>query len=360
VWIFTQQKKNLSAKIVFSPLHGSGSKNVLPLLEQQAFDVIVVPEQAKPDSTFPTAHGDLINPEFPEVMAMAVELGEKSGADLVIVSDPDADRIGVAAKDQQTDQTMRLFSGDEIGAMLTHFILSQRQANGTLPQNGVVIETYVTTTLMSDIAKSFGVKVIDDLLVGFKYIAEIIEMLEDKNDFIFAAEQSLGYLAGTFTRDKDAAIGALLVSEMASVLKDDGKTLGPYLNELGDRYGFYKNSLHTLDMEGKEGSERLFQIMTGFRSNAPSDLAGVKVQKVVDRLPEESRAIGKYKVGKTGDQITFILSEDDRTRITVRPSGTEPIIKFYIQYYSKTISNHDEEIEMLRKAITEYSQQFVK
>lgn len=351
--------KSRTAKIVFSPLHGSGSKNVLPLLEQEGFDVSVVAEQAEPDSEFPTASGDLINPEFPEVMAMAVANGESNAADLVIVSDPDADRIGVAAKNHGTDSQLRLFSGDEIGAMLTHFILSQRKELGTLPPEGVVIETYVTTTLISDIAKSFGVKVVDDLLVGFKYIAEIVEKLENKNDFIFAAEQSLGYLAGSFTRDKDAAIGALLISELACYLKDNSKTLGEYLNELGGEYGFYKNTLFTLDMHGKAGSKRLFQIMTGLRNHTPVELAGIKVQNVIDRLPEESRKVENYKVGKTGDQITFILSEDNRSRVTIRPSGTEPIIKFYIQHYSKSGENLASEAENIQKAIVEYSQKFI-
>ncbi len=351
--------KSRTAKIVFSPLHGSGSKNVLPLLEQEGFDVSVVAEQAEPDSEFPTASGDLINPEFPEVMAMAVTNGESNAADLVIVSDPDADRIGVAAKNHGTDSQLRLFSGDEIGAMLTHFILSQRKELGTLPAEGVVIETYVTTTLISDIAKSFGVKVVDDLLVGFKYIAEIVEKLENKNDFIFAAEQSLGYLAGSFTRDKDAAIGALLISELACYLKDNSKTLGEYLNELGGEYGFYKNTLFTLDMQGKAGSKRLFQIMTGLRNHTPVELAGIKVQNVIDRLPEESRKVENYKVGKTGDQITFILSEDNRSRVTIRPSGTEPIIKFYIQHYSKSGENLASEAENIQKAIVEYSQKFI-
>lgn len=348
-----------SAKIVFSPLHGSGSKNVLPILKDLGFDVETVVEQLEPDSSFPTAHGDLINPEFPEVMAMAVTQGEKSNADVVIVSDPDADRIGVAAKNQPGDEKMRLFSGDEVAAMLTHFILSQRKASGNLPQNGLVIETYVTTSLMSEIAKSFGVKVIDDLLVGFKYIAEIVEKLDDPTDFIFAAEQSLGYLAGSFTRDKDSAIGALLVAEMVSFLKDNNKTLGQYLNELGQEYGFYKNTLYSLDMTGRAGSERLFKIMTGLRKEPPVELASMKVLSIIDRLPEEHRLDGVYKVGKTGDQLTFILSEDGRTRITVRPSGTEPIIKFYIQHFAKIQEGQNKIVEELQTTIVGYCQRFI-
>lgn len=350
--------KSRSAKICYSPMHGSGSTNVLPLLRDLGFQVSVVSEQAEPDENFPTAHGDLINPEFPEVMALAVEHGRKESADIVIVSDPDADRVGVAAP--TIEGKMRLYTGDEVGAMLTNFILSQRQAQGTLPSNGVVLETYVTTTLISDIAKSFNIKVVDDLLVGFKYIAEIIEKLDDPNEFIFAAEQSIGYLAGSFVRDKDAAIAALILAELISELKDKNQTLDQYLLELGNKYGHYRNTLYTLDMAGKEGSKRLFRVMTGLRKNPPQGLAGMKVLTVIDRLPEESRKEDKYVVGKTGDQVTFALSEDERTRVTVRPSGTEPIAKFYIQHYNKSDSgNIDKEIELLQKSIVDYVQKFI-
>lgn len=346
-----------TAKIVFSPMHGSGSTNVLPLLKKQGFDVSIVQSQAVPDSAFPTAHGDLINPEFPEVMSLAVEQGQIEHADLVIVSDPDADRVGVAAPDSHGK--MRLFSGDEIGAILAHFILSQQKLQNRLRPEGVVIETYVTTTLISDIAKSFGVQIIEDLLVGFKYIAEIIEKLEDPNNFIFAAEQSLGYLAGSFVRDKDAAIGSLLLAETVSVLKDANKTLVDYLDELGQQYGYYENRLHTLDMSGKAGSQKLFKLMTGLRSKPPVELGGNLVLKIIDRLPEASRIEENYIVGKTGDQITFILSNDDRTRITVRPSGTEPIAKFYIQVYGDSKDLVKEHADLITQDIIQHTKQFI-
>ncbi len=347
-----------SAKVVFSPMHGSGSTNVLPVLKQKGFNVVVVPEQAEPDENFPTAHGDLINPQFPEVMALSVALGEKEQADVVIVSDPDADRAALAAPDKQG--RFRLYSGDEAGAMMTHFILSQRKLKGTLPSEGIVLETYVTTTLISDIAKSFGVRVVDDLLVGFKYIAEIIEKLDDPNNFIFAAEESIGYLAGSFCRDKDGAIAGLILAELASFLKDNNQTFDEYLYSLGNQYGFYENRLHTLDMSGRQGSEQLFQIMTGMRMTPPIELGSLPVLKVIDRLPEVQRDPSKYIVGKTGDQVSLILSEDDKSRITVRPSGTEPIIKLYIQHYSKHQDGLVEEANRLEEDIVKYVKGLIK
>ncbi len=352
-----------SANIVFSPMHGSGSTNVLPALRQSGFGVTVVPEQADPDEQFPTAIGDLINPEFPEVMQLAVKLAEKNHADIALVADPDADRIGLAAK-QSGETTFKLFNGDEVGALLTHFILSQRQIKRTLPPRGLVIKTYVTTTLISDIAKSFNMEVKDDLLVGFKYIAEIIEKLEDKNDFIFAAEQSLGYLAGSFVRDKDAAIASLLLAELTSFLKDQGKTLGGYLDGLYNHYGYYKNSLHTLEVKGKSGKERTTAIMKHLRLKPPTLLGGLKVFDTIDRLDPALRSPDNYVPGKTGDQITFICSSDNKTRITVRPSGTEPVVKYYVQCYAPIEgqglevikANIDSLAKQLETAIVSYTQ----
>lgn len=358
---FTQLKSlslssSRSAKIAFSPMHGSGSTNVLPLLQSQGFQIDVVSQQAQPDDAFPTAHGDLINPEYPEVMQMAVDLGKANQSDVVLVSDPDADRIGVAAPDQAGN--MRLFSGDEVGALIVNYILEKRKQNNTLPQNGVVLETYVTTTLISDIAKSYGLKPIDDLLVGFKYIAEIIQKLENSEDFIFAAEQSLGYLAGSFVRDKDAAIAALFLAELTSELKDQGQTLDRYLESIFLTHGYYINKLYTLDMSGKAGNEHLFKIMSGLRKQPPTELAGMQVLKIIDRLPEESRTEDKYIVGKTGDQITFVFSDDERTKVTVRPSGTEPIAKIYIQHYGKNREGLVEQANLLEQAMVSYVQQF--
>lgn len=351
-----------SAKIVFSPIHGAGSTNVLPVLQKEGFKITVVPEQIKPDERFPTASGDLINPEYKEVMALPIALGEKAGADLALMSDPDADRIGVAVKKGFDSPSLAFLSGNEVGALLAYFILTRLKEQKKLRSSHLVIETFVTTTLISDIAKDFGIRVIDDLLVGFKFIGEIIEKLPRKNDFLFAAEESLGYLCGTFVRDKDAAIAALLAAEMTSWLKDEGKTVPDYLDEIALRYGYYKNRLYTKEMKGKRGFIKKKAIMQALRANPPRRLANHKVLHIIDRLPKEKALPERYKVGATGDQISFMLSKDARTRVTVRPSGTEPKLKYYIQHYQKVISSlpntkHevDKTAEELEKAILEYT-----
>lgn len=351
-----------SAQVVYSPMHGAGSTNVLPVLQQEGFKVTVVKEQAEPNENFPTAHGDLINPEFREVIELAFKLGESLVADLAIVSDPDADRIGVAAKINLAKPELKFLTGNEVGACLTHFLLSELKIKGNLNKNSTVIETYVTTTLISDIAKSFGVKPIDHLLVGFKFIAEIIEKMSDKENFIFAAEESLGYLAGTFVRDKDAAIAASLLCELVSKLKDRGHSLVDYLDEIYKEFGYYKNISHYLELKGKAGKERIAVIMQGLRSKSPKILAGTKVLSYIDRLDTQKAKPENYVVGQTGDQLTFILNKDGRTRVTVRPSGTEPKLKFYIQHYApvdKTRldvvkSKIDQEAEGFKNSILQY------
>ena len=360
--------KSRSAKIVFSPLHGAGSTNVLPVLQAEKFNVVVVPEQAALDENFPTAPSDLINPEYPQVMEMAIDCGTRSDADVVLVSDPDADRVGVASKITAGQRAMRQLTGDEVGATLVHFILSELKAQGRLPLNGLVIETYVTTSLIADIARSFGAAAIDDLLVGFKFIAEIIEKLDNKKDFIFAAEQSLGYLVGTFVRDKDAAIASLMVAELVAKLKDEGRTAIEYLDDIYCEYGYYHNSLKNVEFKGRAGRESMAVIMKGLRFSPPKTLGGHRVVKIIDRLKPELRDPVIYQIGKTGDQLTFVLSEDERTRVTVRPSGTEPTIKYYVQHYrladsddlSRVKSAVDTEAQSMTKDIVSAGAEFIK
>lgn len=359
--------KSRSAKIVFSPIHGAGITNVLPVLTQESFDVQVVPEQEKPDENFPTAVGDLINPEYPEVMQLAIKLAEKTSADIAINSDPDSDRLGIAAKISLDKNELQFLTGNEVGVAMCHFILTKLKEKNKLNENSLVIETNVTTTLISDIAKSFNIKVVDDLLVGFKFIGEIIEQLENKEDFVFAAEESLGYLRGTFVRDKDAAISAFTISELVSDLKDNGKTLVEYLNEIYQKFGYYKNRLFMAEMKGKVGFLNTGRIMMGLRNTPPKVLAGFKIIKVIDRLPREKAVEGKYKTGSTGDQLAFILGEDERVKVTVRPSGTEPKIKYYIQVYSGVNDNLDEtkvrvdtDAENIEKAILKEATKFIQ
>lgn len=331
--------KTRSAKIAFSPIHSVGITNALPILKQEGFDVSVVPEQAKPDENFPTAYGDFINPEYEEVLKPAMNLAEKIGADAAICTDPDACRIGAGVKRSLSSNKIVPLTGNELGSAMVYFILSLLKEQGKLRKDNLVIETNVTTSLIADITKSFGIKVVDDLLVGFKWIGQVVENLKNQEDFVFAFEESLGYLRGNFIRDKCAAIAAFTLAEMVSWLKDQNKTVIDYLNEIYQRYGYYKNILNMQEMPGKVGFENIDKIMRYLRASPPEDVAGLKVLKIIDRLPEESRKPENYKVGATSDQVTFIFSEDEKTRLTARPSGTEPKIKYYCQHHGKVNGN---------------------
>ncbi len=354
-------EESRSAKVVFSPMHGAGSTNVLRVLRAEGFDVTVVPEQAEPDESFPTASGDLINPELPEVMALPVRLAEAVGADVAICADPDADRIGVAARTDWKSDGVSILTGNQVGAALTHHILSRRRDAGKLRGDEVVIETLVTTGLIADVARGFGLEPVDDLLVGFKFIAQIIGGLDDPGRFAFAAEESLGYLAGDFVRDKDAAIGALLVCEMASRLKDRGATVPMYLDEIYGEYGYYRNALLLVELPGSAGREVMSEVMLGLRADLPASLAGMAVTAMDDRLDETARAPDAYRMGGSADIVTLYLSEDRRTRVTVRPSGTEPKLKVYVQHYAPagpsledTKARVDSRAEALGDAVMDY------
>jgi len=325
-----------SATIVFGAIHGAGKTNVLPVLERAGFSVRPVPEQLEPDSSFPTAAGKLINPEYREVVAMPVALAERVGADLAICSDPDADRAAVATRRAAGDQRLDLLRGDDVGAALTHFVLSRRKELGLTSPNDLVLETFVTTSLVADIARGFGVEAISDLNVGFKWMAQIIQEREDAGriGYFFATEESIGYLAGNFVRDKDASIAALLVAEMASALKDRGLTVWQYLDELYARYGCYRNLQHLVELPGKTGMQVMREVMLGLRRSPPASLGGRAVVGVLDRLAPEKSTRAAYAIGSGDDMVTFVLSEDQRNRVTVRPSGTEPKLKYYIQLYA--------------------------
>lgn len=345
--------KSRSAKIAFSPIHSSGSTNVLPILKQEKFDVEVVKEQEKPNENFPTAFGDFINPEFEQVLEMPIKLGEKIGADIAICTDPDSCRIGAAFKTDLSSKKLTPLTGNEIGVAMLYFILSRLKEQKKLQKNNLVIETSVTTSLISDITKDFEIKIEDELLVGFKWIGQIVENLKNQNDFVFAFEESLGYLRGNFIRDKDAAIGAYTLAEMISWLKDQNKTITDYLNQIYGKYGYYRNVLYQMEAKGKEGFDNIIKLFKSLRANPPQELAGHRVLDIIDRLDPELRAPAKYKAGVTGDQITFVLSKDGKTKFTVRPSGTQPQFKYYIQVYGcgNDLNKVKKEVDLRAKEI---------
>ena len=341
-----------SARTVFSAIHGAGKTNVLPVLERAGFSVRPVMEQLEPDATFPTAAGKLINPEYREVVELPIRFAESVNADITICADPDADRAGVAARKLVDRNQLELLRGDDVGVALTHFVLQRRKERGLQSPNDLVLTTFVTTSLISDIARSFGTESVADLNVGFKWMAQIIQQREDEDrvGFFFACEESIGYLAGNFVRDKDAAIAALLVSEMASALKDRGQTIWGYLDELYAQYGVYRNLQHLVELPGKTGMEVMREVMLGLRRSPPASLGGRPVVRVIDRLDPAKSTRSAYSIGSGDDMITFVLSDDLSTRVTARPSGTEPKLKYYIQLFEPVGSSED--VVAIREALS--------
>ena len=319
------EKVNKNISIVYTPLHGTGLKPVLRVLEESGFNnVQVVKEQEQPDGRFSTC--PYPNPEIEEAMALGIETAKKLNAELLLATDPDCDRVGIAVRNEQG--LYCLLSGNEVGVLLFDYICSRRIKNNSMPARPVLVKTIVTTDMAEKIAKHYGVKTIN-VLTGFKYIGEIIGQLEkqgDVNSYIFGFEESCGYLSGTYVRDKDAVNGALLICEMFAYYKAQGKSLLQHLKELYEIYGVTQNYLHSYEFKGVNGLHNMKQIMKRFRSN----LSHVGAKKVeicqdylcgVDGLPE-------------ADVIKFYL-EDDST-LVVRPSGTEPKIKVYTCIHAST------------------------
>ena len=334
---------NRSSTVVFSPMHGVGATNVLPVLKETGFHVTSVQDQLDPDEDFPTAVDDLINPEFLEVMDRSIDLATQLNTDLAICSDPDADRIGVAAKSVLQSPDMTFLTGNQVGAALTHYLLSHRHDNGILSHQDVVLTTLVTTTLVSDIVVSFGLLPRANLPVGFKFIAQAIGQIEEDQSFVFAAEESLGYLAGYFVRDKDAAIASLLVCEMVSWLKDKGQTLPMYLDTLYEKYGYYKNILLLLELPGRSGSDLIDVLMGRLHVDPPREIGGFSVRTNVDYLGYDAEYGDDYAVDQsTNEEVSLFLSNDKRTRVIIRPSGTEPKLKIYIQHFGMVMNTLEE------------------
>lgn len=313
--------------IVYTPLHGTGSRPVQKGLLASGFtNVHVVTEQAQPDSDFPTV--TYPNPEEAAAFEMAIAYGEKYDADLLLATDPDADRVGVAVK---KGNGYTLLTGNQIGALLLYYLITEKKQKQQLPKNATVIKTIVTSELGKDIATAHGLETIDTL-TGFKYISEKIREFEadDNHTFLFGYEESYGYLIGDFVRDKDAVQTCLLIAEVAASYKLKQMTLHDALQDIFKCYGFYKEGLESLTLEGKEGVEQIAKIMQDFRQTPPESLAGKRVQVI------EDYETGKrtYQNGET-ETITLPTSNvlkyklEDDAWICIRPSGTEPKIKFY-------------------------------
>ena len=328
--------------IVYTPLHGSGNMPVREVLRRAGFTrVHVVAEQEQPDGGFPTVKSP--NPEEREAFTLAIEQAERLGADLILGTDPDADRVGAVVKDENGRYVV--LTGNQTGALIVHYMLTALKEQGRLPANGAVVKTIVTSEMGADIARSFGCEVFNTL-TGFKYIGEKMTQFErtGTHTFVFGYEESYGYLAGNYARDKDAVVAALLISEAAAYYKSQGKTLYDVLLELYAQYGTYLETLESRMLKGKDGLERIRAIMEDWRSQPPAEVAGVKVEALED-----------YKDGLNGlppeNVLKFRLA--DGSWFCLRPSGTEPKIKVYLAVRRNGLDEARAALERLTREVME-------
>lgn len=335
-------------KVVYTPLNGTGNKLVRKVLGKIGVnDVVVVPEQELPDGNFTTC--PYPNPEIKEALAKGLELCEKEQPDLLLATDPDADRVGIAVKDY--DGSYRLISGNEDGVMLTNYILSCKKASGKLPEKPVVVKTIVTTKLINKLCEKYGCE-LKNVLTGFKYIGEVILNLEKKheeNRYLFGFEESYGYLSGTYVRDKDAVVASMLVCEMAAYYKKQGKSLAEVIDGLYEEFGYYLNQTYSFEFDGAAGMQKMSDIMTAVRDNTPKSIAGYDVVKVSDYLLRKETDVATGSVTDIdlpkSNVIALHLADDNA--VIIRPSGTEPKIKLYITSVGKDKDNAAEICEKL-------------
>lgn len=341
-------------KLVYSPLHGTGALIAGQALKNAGFEnVTIVPEQAEPNGDFPTVK--LPNPEDPEALAMGIALAKEQGADVVIAVDPDADRMGTAVR--QPSGEYQLLTGNQIGAVLLNYLLTAKKAAGTLPANGTLVKSIVSSEFAADIAKSFGVETIN-VLTGFKYIAEQIQHFEDTNEhtFLFGFEESYGYLVKSFARDKDSVQATVLLAEVAAYYKSLGKTLYDGLQELFEQYGYFVENTKSLTFAGIDGADKIASLMNKFRAETPAEFGGVKVAKVEDfslqtETDTATGAVTPMTLPKA-NVVKYWLT--DGSWVAVRPSGTEPKIKFYVGTKGATAQAADEELAAIQATIATY------
>ncbi|MCC3379452.1 phospho-sugar mutase [Paenibacillus farraposensis] len=327
-------------KVVFTPLHGTGNIPIRRVLEKIGFEQVhIVPEQELPNAEFSTVKSP--NPEERDAFKLAIELGEKIGADLLIGTDPDADRMGAVVKNRGGEYVV--LSGNQSGAIMVYYLLNQLKETGKLPHNGAVVKTIVTSEMGAVIAEHFGATVFNTL-TGFKYIGEKMNQFDQAGDYtyLFGYEESYGYLAGNYARDKDAVLAAMLIAEAAAYYSTQGKTLYDVLQELYEQFGFFLEKLESRTLRGKDGVVQIQGKMTDWRNNAPKEIAGVKVEKVLD-----------YSQGLDGlpqeNVLKFLL--EDGSWFCLRPSGTEPKIKVYFAVRGSSLTDAEQKISRLADAV---------
>ncbi len=341
--------KGADLKVVYTPLNGCGNKLVRRILKEIGVeDVTIVKEQELPDGNFTTC--PYPNPEIKEALQKGLELCEKVKPDLLLATDPDADRVGIAVKDY--DGSYRLITGNEDGVMLTDYILSNRKANGTLPEKPVVVKTIVTSKLVEKLCEKYGAE-LRNVLTGFKYIGEVILGLEkngEENRYMFGFEESYGYLSGTYVRDKDAVVASMLICEMAATFKKQGKTLAQVIDGLYEEFGYYMNKTFSYEFDGAEGMQKMADIMSSLRENAPAEIAGNKVVKTADyKLSVEKDLVtGEEKEINLPKSNVLQYNLENEHMVIVRPSGTEPKIKLYLTAVGNDKDDASNIIEQLK------------
>ncbi|MGG0261215.1 phospho-sugar mutase [Bacillus mycoides] len=338
-------------KIVFTPLHGTSNISVRRGLEEVGFtDVTVVKEQELPDPNFSTVKSP--NPEEHAAFEYAIRDGEKVGADVLIATDPDADRLGVAVRNH--DGEFQVLTGNQTGALMLDYLLSQKKENGTLPENGVVLKTIVTSEIGRTIAKEYGLDTVDTL-TGFKFIGEKIKQYEESGqyEFQFGYEESYGYLIRPFCRDKDAVQSVLFACEVAAYYKSQGKTLYDGLLEVFKKYGFFREDLVSLTLKGKDGAEQIQKMMATFRENPPKEVAGLTVVAVEDYKESIITTLqdgNKEEIHLPKSNVLKYQLEDG-SWFCLRPSGTEPKIKFYFGVQDDSLQNSEQKLLTIKEDI---------
>ncbi|MBO6177843.1 MAG: phospho-sugar mutase [Selenomonadaceae bacterium] len=333
--------KTAGLKLVYSPLNGTGLVPVTRVLRDIGItDITIVPEQEYPNGYFTTC--SYPNPEIFAALEKGLELAKKVGADLMLATDPDADRVGIAMK--CPDGSYELVSGNEMGVLLLDYICAGRKEKGTMPKDPIAVMSLVSTPLALKVAEHYGVE-LRQVLTGFKWIGDQILHLEEKGEeerFIFGFEESYGYLAGPYVRDKDAVIASMLICEMAAYYRSIGSSIKEHLEEIYKQYGRYLNKVDSFEFPGLSGMDKMASIMENLRKNPPADFAGIKVTKVVDYAKPETTGLPKANV--------LIYSLEDGSTVVVRPSGTEPKIKTYFTTLGKNLAEAEKAKEKLAEA----------
>ncbi len=341
--------------IVYTPLHGTGNIPVRRVLKELGFEkVYVVKEQELPDGNFPTV--SYPNPESPKAFELALKLAKEVDADIVLATDPDADRLGVYCKDTKTGEYVS-FTGNMSGMLIAEYILSERKATGTMPENPAMVESIVTTDMAKAIAAAYDVELIE-VLTGFKFIGEQIRLFEENHNhnYVFGLEESYGCLTGTYARDKDACVAVMMLCEVASWYKKQGKTLWDAMIEMYEKYGYYKEGQEPIELKGKDGAEKIQQLMSGARESFPETMGEYKVLAVRDYMTDTRKDMVTGEVGSTGlPKSNVIYYElDNQSWCCVRPSGTEPKIKFYFGVKGDSFQDAEDKYEGLKKAMLSY------